>query len=82
VRLTQTQKDKYGVEETGGNLPCLSVNPWHSYSPTPCPLRASRKTRTRQPEEVGSGVTLLNVPETGEERESQDSKEGTLDEMP
>ena len=31
---------------------------------------------------MGVGGTLQNVPETWEARDSQDSKEGTLDEMP
>lgn len=31
---------------------------------------------------MGGGVTLYKVPETSEVRESQDSKKGTLDEMP
>ena len=35
-----------------------------------------------QPQEVGGGGTLFNVPETKEVKESQDSMGGTLDEMP
>jgi hypothetical protein len=45
-------------------------------------LRASRKNGNRQPWEVGGGEILLNVPETWEGRDSQNSKGGTLDEMP
>jgi hypothetical protein len=44
-------------------------------------LRASRKNRNWQPQEVGGGRTLQNVPETWEVRDSQDSKGGTLAEM-
>ena len=36
----------------------------------------------RQPQEVGGGRTLQNVPETWEVRESQESKVEILDEMP
>ena len=49
-------------------------------------LRANiRKNGNRQPREVGGwggGMTLQNAPETWEVRDSQDSKGGTLDEMP
>jgi hypothetical protein len=49
-------------------------------------LRANiRKNGNRQPREVGGwggGMTLQNAPETWEVRNSQDSKGGTLDEMP
>jgi hypothetical protein len=45
-------------------------------------LRASRMNGIRQPWELGGGETLYNVPETWEVRDSQDSKGGTLDEMP
>ena len=45
-------------------------------------LRAIRENENRQPQEVGCWVTLQNVPETWEVRDSQDSKGGTLDEMP
>jgi len=45
-------------------------------------LKASRKNGNRQPQEVSSRGTLQNVPETWEVRDSQDSKGGTLDEMP
>ena len=45
-------------------------------------LRTRRKNGNRQPQEVGGGGTLQNVPETWEVRDSQNSKGGTLDEMP
>ena len=45
-------------------------------------LRASRKNGNRQPWEVGGWGTLQNAPETWEMRDSQNSKGGTLDEMP
>jgi hypothetical protein len=45
-------------------------------------LRANIKNGNRQPQEVGGREILLNVPETWEMRVSQDSKGGTLDEMP
>ena len=43
-------------------------------------MRSSRKNGNRQLQEVGG--TLQNAPETWEVRDSQDSKGGTLDEMP
>ena len=43
-------------------------------------LRASRKNGKCQPQEIGE--TLQNALETWEVRDSQDSKGGTLDEMP
>jgi hypothetical protein len=45
-------------------------------------MRASRKNANGQSREVGFGGTLQNVPEIREVRDSQDSKRGTLDEMP
>jgi hypothetical protein len=36
----------------------------------------------KQPQEIGGSGTLQNAPETCEVRDSQESKEGTLDEMP
>jgi hypothetical protein len=45
-------------------------------------LRARRKNGNRQPREAGGRETLQNVPETREMRDTQDSKGGTLDEMP
>jgi hypothetical protein len=49
-------------------------------------MRASRKNRNRQPGDIGGwgqqGVTPQNVPETWEVRDSKNSNEGTLDEMP
>ena len=44
-------------------------------------LRVSRRNGKSQPQEVGDGWTLQNVPETWEVRDSQDSKGGTFDEM-
>jgi hypothetical protein len=41
----------------------------------------SRKNGNRQPQKVGGGENLQNVPDLGGER-LQDSKGGTLDEMP
>ena len=46
------------------------------------PSWTNRKNGNKQPLKVGSGVTLQNVPETWEVRYSQDSKGGTLDEIP
>jgi len=45
-------------------------------------LSASQKNRSKQPQEVGGWRILQNVPETWEVRDSQDSKRGTIDEMP
>jgi hypothetical protein len=48
-------------------------------------LRTSRKNGNRHPQKVrggGGGETLQNIPETWEVRDSQDSEEGTLYEMP
>ena len=45
-------------------------------------LRARRKNGNRQPWEVGGWGTLQNAPETWDVRDSQDSKGGTIDEMP
>jgi hypothetical protein len=45
-------------------------------------LRANRKNGNRKPQEVGGWGTLQDVPETWEVRDSEDSKGGTLDEMP
>ena len=45
-------------------------------------LRANRKNRNRQPQEVGDGRTLHNVAEILEVRDFQDSKGGILGEMP
>jgi hypothetical protein len=45
-------------------------------------LRDSRKNGNSQPQEVGGGGPLQNVTETWEVRNSQDSKGGTLDEIP
>jgi hypothetical protein len=45
-------------------------------------LRDSRMNLNRQPQEVGSGRALQNVPETWKVRDDQDSEEETLDEMP
>ena len=45
-------------------------------------LKASRKNINRKPQEMGGWGTLQNAPETWEVRDSQDSKGGTLDEMP
>jgi hypothetical protein len=45
-------------------------------------LRASRENGNRQPQEVGGGRTLQKAPETWERRECQDTKGGTLNEMP
>jgi hypothetical protein len=45
-------------------------------------LRTSRKNGNRQLWKVGGRGTLQNVPETWEVRDSQNSKGGTLDEMP
>ena len=47
-------------------------------------LRASRKNGNKQPQEIG-GLGMgspQNVPETWEGKDSQDSKGGTLNEMP
>jgi hypothetical protein len=45
-------------------------------------LRVSRMNGNRQPLEVGCRVTLYNVLETWEVRDSEDWNGGTLDEMP
>jgi len=45
-------------------------------------LKDCRKNGNRQLQEVGGEGTLENVPETWEVRDFQDSKGGTLDEMP
>jgi hypothetical protein len=45
-------------------------------------LRGSRKNGNRQPREVGSWEDPLECTKTWEVRVSQDSKGGTLDEMP
>ena len=45
-------------------------------------LRASRRNGNRQPQEIGGGGILQNVPHTWKVRESQDSRGGILDEMP
>jgi hypothetical protein len=45
-------------------------------------LRASRKNVNSQPPEIGGWRTLQNAPETWEVRDSQDSKGGTLYEIP
>ena len=45
-------------------------------------LRDSRKNGNRQPGKIGGEGTLYNVPETWDLRDAQDSKRGTLDEMP
>jgi hypothetical protein len=45
-------------------------------------LKASRKGGNRQPQEIGGWGTLQNASETWEVRDSQDSKGGTLDEIP
>jgi hypothetical protein len=41
-----------------------------------------QKEWKQAPWEVGGRLTIQNVPETEEVRDSQDSKGGTLDEMP
>jgi hypothetical protein len=43
--------------------------------------RASRKNGNRQLQKLRGWGTLQNAPETWEVRDSQNSKEGTLDEM-
>ena len=43
---------------------------------------ASRKNVHRQSQEIEGGGTLRNAPETWEVRDYQDSKGGTLDELP
>jgi hypothetical protein len=43
---------------------------------------ASRKNVHRQSQEIEGGGTPRNAPETWEVRDYQDSKGGTLDEMP
>jgi hypothetical protein len=45
-------------------------------------LRASRKKGDRQPLEVGGWGTPQNAPQTREMKDSQDSKDGILDENP
>jgi hypothetical protein len=45
-------------------------------------LRTSRMNGNRQPQELGDQGSLQKVPETWEVRSSQDSKAGTLDEIP
>ena len=45
-------------------------------------MRASRKNGNREPQEIGGWRDPQNAPETGEVRDSQDSKGGTFDEMP
>jgi hypothetical protein len=45
-------------------------------------LRASRKNGNQQPQEIRGWGTLQNAPETWEVKDSQESKGGTLDEMP
>jgi hypothetical protein len=45
-------------------------------------LRVNRMKGNSQPWEVGGGRTLWNVPETWEMIVSQNSKRGTLDEIP
>ena len=45
-------------------------------------LGASRKIGNRKPPVIGGRGTLQNTPETWDIRDSQDSKKGTLDEMP
>ena len=45
-------------------------------------LRASSKNGNRQPGEIEGWGTFQNAPETWEVRDSQESKGGTLDEMP
>ena len=44
-------------------------------------LRARRKNRNRQLQQVGGAESLQKVTESCEMRKSQDSKGGTLDEM-
>jgi hypothetical protein len=45
-------------------------------------LGASRKNGNRQSQEIEGWGTLQNAPETWEVRDSQESKGGTLNEMP
>jgi hypothetical protein len=52
---------------------------WRNSCETP---RGSRKNENRQHQEVGGRVSVYDVPETWEMRNSQDSKGGTVDEMP
>ena len=45
-------------------------------------MKISKKNGNRQLQEIGGWGTPKNAPETWEVRDSQDSKGGTLDEMP
>ena len=45
-------------------------------------LRTSRKNGNSQPQEIGGWGTLQNAPETWKVRVPQESKGGTLNEMP
>jgi hypothetical protein len=84
-RQKKTITSREGERDLGGNVDMVGkeVNMmWYWFGKRIGVLRASRKNGNIQLGDAGSREDPPDVAETSEVRDSQDSKRGTLDEMP